>query len=166
VLLRLPGDAEYEVRRRPGELRTGAFEDHRLVESAEQLNAFVACGALRLPDGAGHAAGDHGEDGRMGPRRHSVSDHEAWDVARGASVAPAASPSFLSNEVAHDHGTDVLRRIVKDGPVLVGCCGANQSRSIPAPSLNGFSRLSFGPVTYPSTETDMSLITSATGWSS
>jgi len=105
-----------------GELRTGAFEDHRLVESAEQLNVFVACGALRLPDGAGHAAGDEGEDGRMGPRGHSVSDHQAWDVVvRGASVAPAASHSFLSNQVAHDHGTDVLRRTVQDGPVLVGC---------------------------------------------
>ena len=61
------------------------------------------------------------EDEGMGPRGHSVSDHEAWDVVvRGASVAPAASPSFLSNQVTQDHGTDVLRRTVRDGPVLVG----------------------------------------------
>jgi hypothetical protein len=34
-----------------------------------------------------------------------------------------------------------------------------QSCSISAPSPNGFSRLSLGPVTYPSSEMDMSLIT-------
>jgi hypothetical protein len=36
-----------------------------------------------------------------------------------------------------------------------------QSCSIPAPSPTGFSRLSFGPVTYPSSELEMSQITSA-----
>jgi len=35
----------------------------------------------------------------------------------------------------------------------------NQSCSCPAPSPNGFSRLSFGPVTYPFNEMDMSQIT-------
>ena len=39
----------------------------------------------------------------------------------------------------------------------------SQSCSIPAPLPNGFSRLSFGPVTYPSSEIDMSQITSAMG---
>jgi hypothetical protein len=38
-----------------------------------------------------------------------------------------------------------------------------QSCSIPAPSPNGFSLLSFGPVTYPSSDMDMSQITVAMG---
>jgi hypothetical protein len=36
-----------------------------------------------------------------------------------------------------------------------------QSCSVWAPSPNGFSRLSFGPVTYPSSDMDMSQITGA-----
>src|SRR5262245_48692832 len=72
------------------------------------------------------------------------------------------SPSFLLND---------LRPITTaPQPSIISCSMARsssvaavniQSCSIPAPSPNGFSRLSFGPVTYPSSDIDISQITSA-----
>jgi hypothetical protein len=76
-----------------------------------------------------------------------VGDDEAWGVADGAAVAPRL-PS-ISCRMARSSS--------------VAASEENQSCSIPAPSPNGFSRLSFGPVTYPSSDMDISQITMAMG---
>ena len=83
---------------------------------------------------------------------------------RGPRSPHPPSPSFFSN--------DLRPMTTAPQPSMASCRMARsssvaaskiQSCSIPAPSPYGFSRLSFGPVTYPSSEMDMSQITNATG---
>src|SRR5262245_6612815 len=72
------------------------------------------------------------------------------------------SPSFLSNDLrpitTAPQSSSISCRRARSSSVAASNI---QSCSVWAPSPNGFSRLSFGPVTYPSSEIDISQTTSA-----
>jgi hypothetical protein len=91
----------------------------------------------------------------------------SWWVTTKQGVSPSGplsphppSPSFLSKDVRPITTAPTLSRtswrIARSSSVAAS---EIQSCSIPALSPNGFSRLSLGPVTYPSSDADMSQIT-------
>src|SRR5207244_5917663 len=94
------------------------------------------------------------------PTKHGVSP-------TGPPSPQPPSPSFLSNDLRPitmaPTPSSISCRMARSSSVAAAKI---QSCSMPAPSPNGFSLLSFGPVTYPSSEVDMSQITSAVNASS
>src|SRR6476659_7164389 len=111
-----------------------------------QADDLVACYLLGLLNRANHAVGDEGVHRWVRSGRPVVGNYEASPTGPPSPQPP--SPSFLSND---------LRPItMAPTPSSISCRMARstsvaasniQSCSIPAPSPNGFWRLSFGPVT-------------------
>jgi hypothetical protein len=138
-----------------------------LLQMVRRADELVARRALGLLNRADDAVGDEGLHGWVPRGRLVVGDNEARVSPTGPLSPQPPSPSFLSNP---------LRPItMAPTPASISCRMARsssvaasniQSCSIPAPSPNGFSRLSFGPVTYPSSEVELSKITSVRSASS
>jgi hypothetical protein len=131
---------------------------------AVQPDDLVTGRGLGLLDGAGHPSVTNvNTDGYDAVGLWWVTTKHGVSPTGPASPQPP-SPSFFSK--------DVRPITTAPQPSSIACSMARsssvaasniQSCSIPAPSPNGFSRLSLGPVTYPSSERDMSLITRAMG---
>ena len=138
-----------------------------LLQMVRRADELVARRALGLLNRADDAVGDEGLHGWVPRGRLVVGDNEARVSPTGPLSPQPPSPSFLSNP---------LRPItMAPTPASISCRMARsssvaasniQSCSIPAPSPNGFSRLSFGPLTYPSSEVELSKITSVRSASS